>query len=419
MARASLPLVTAAVTPAGVRDGHPDALAGLCARRGPGVLAYCERVAGEQQAVAATAEAFRRFRAAVVAASDLTELNPEALLISATRHAAAEHVPAPPESPDVLRFVARRPATGWCGDIPLLLAARADRTISRIDLARLEQHLAGCPACRAPEARFKAAERVYRDPPDTPLPNPVTEAITAALAAAAPVCLAEAAAAPSENGAGRAHAESVNGAEAMPPGHAGVQARPPAEPLPAAPPAAPAPFRAPSEHGANDTDVATAEHRLSDFVGVGREHEPGAMRARRRFAMASLPPLSWPRAWRRRRPRRERGARRARIERPARGSASADSRREAGSIATALPVVLVAGAIVVALAIAGAFGGGETATPTTRPPAPPVPADPTERPVVVVPGDKASGAAVEAAKARARAKARRQQSSDTAAPVQP
>ena len=189
------------MTPAGVRNGDPDALAGLCARRGPAVLAYCERVAGVEQATAAAAEAFRRFRTAVIEANDPGDLNPEALLISATRRAAAEFVPRPADSPDVLRFVARRPATGWCGDVPALLAARADRTISRIDLARLEQHLDGCPACRAPEARFEAAERAYRDPPNTPLPPPATAAIMAALASVAPVS----AAAVASNEIGRAH----------------------------------------------------------------------------------------------------------------------------------------------------------------------------------------------------------------------
>ena len=189
----------AAVTPAGVRDGHPDVLAGLCARRGPAVLAYCEHVVGDGQAAIAAAEAFRRFRAAVVQAPDLAGLNPESLLISATRTAAAEHVPQPPQPPEVLRRVARRPATGWCGDVPMLLAARANRAISRVDLARLEQHLSGCPACRAPEARFEAAERAYRDPPNTQMPLPTTAAIIAGLAAAAPIRVA-AAQSPSLNG---------------------------------------------------------------------------------------------------------------------------------------------------------------------------------------------------------------------------
>lgn len=218
----------AAVTPAGVRDGHPDALAGLCARRGPAVLAYCEHIVGDGHAVIAAAEAFRRFRAAVVQAPDLAGLNPEALLISATRTAAAAHVPQPPQPPEVLRHVAHRPATGWCGDVPTLLAARANRRISRIDLARLEQHLSGCPACRAPEARFNAAERAYRDPPATQMPLPTTAAIIAALATAAPIR------------AVAAEASSMNGPLApLEPLAATAPPEPPASPAPPSPPAAP------------------------------------------------------------------------------------------------------------------------------------------------------------------------------------
>ncbi|HWI08075.1 MAG TPA: hypothetical protein VNT54_11230, partial [Solirubrobacteraceae bacterium] len=80
-----------AVTPAGVRDGDPAALAGLCAARGPSVVAYCRHVAGEAGAGAAAADAFGRFRASVVTSEDLGALNPEALLLAATRSAAATH----------------------------------------------------------------------------------------------------------------------------------------------------------------------------------------------------------------------------------------------------------------------------------------------------------------------------------------
>lgn len=231
-----------------MRDGDPEALAGLCERRGPAVLAYCEHVAGDGRATLAAAEAFRRFRAAVVQAPDIAGLNPEALLIGATRTVAAEHVPQPPQLPDVLRHVARRPATGWCGDVPVLLAARANRSIARIDLARLEQHLSGCPACRAPEARFDAAERAYRNPPNTSLPLPVAAAIIAALATAAPIRTGPASSA-GPTGYPSAGAPSMNGPAPVAP----VFEEPPAadplaavlqpEPPPAAtapPPAAPA-----------------------------------------------------------------------------------------------------------------------------------------------------------------------------------
>jgi hypothetical protein len=180
-----------AVTPAGVRDGDPAALIGLCSARGPSVLAYCRHVAGDAEAAAAAADAFARFRAAVVATDDLADLNPEALLISATRKAAAEHVDGEP--PDD------------CAEVPSLLAARADKTASSADLERLDRHLEGCWACRAPVARFKAAERAYRDPPDPTLDPEIAAQIFVALATAAPARGAEPPAparAPSANGGG-------------------------------------------------------------------------------------------------------------------------------------------------------------------------------------------------------------------------
>ena len=162
----------ATVTPSGVRNGDPAALAGLCAVRGPSVVAYCRHVAGTADAGAAAADAFARFRVAVVAAGDTTSLNPEALLISATRTSAAAR--------------AHVNAQGDCADVPVLLAARADKTIAAEDLERLESHLEGCWACRAPVARFKAAERAYRDPPEKTVDELLTAQIVGALIAAVP-----------------------------------------------------------------------------------------------------------------------------------------------------------------------------------------------------------------------------------------
>jgi hypothetical protein len=162
----------AAVTPSGVREGDPAALAALCTVRGPSVLAYCRQVAGESEAGPAAAEAFARFRKAVVEAGDTTSLNPEALLISATRTAAAAR--------------ARVVALGHCAAVPRLLAERAEKTLPDADLMRLEAHLAECWTCRAPVARFKAAERAYLDPPEQKLEPAVAEQILAALVAAVP-----------------------------------------------------------------------------------------------------------------------------------------------------------------------------------------------------------------------------------------
>src|ERR687894_3152587 len=160
----------AAITPAGVRDGDPAALAGLCAARGPSVLAYCRHVAGDANAGEAAAEAFASFRAAVVATKDLADLNPEALLIHTTRNAAARHAP--------------HAALDVCAVVPLLLAARADKTISATDGDTLDQHLEQCWSCRAPVARFEAAERAYRDPPDSQMDPEIATGIVAAMVAA-------------------------------------------------------------------------------------------------------------------------------------------------------------------------------------------------------------------------------------------
>lgn len=160
------------VTPTGVREGDPAALAALSAVRGPSVVAYCRHVAGEADAGAAAAEAFARFRVAVVNAGDTTSLNPEALLISATRAAAAAH--------------AGTTAQGDCIEVPALLAARAAKTIAPDDLERLGSHLEQCWACRAPVARFKAAERAYSDPPEKTVDPALAAQIVGALIAAVP-----------------------------------------------------------------------------------------------------------------------------------------------------------------------------------------------------------------------------------------
>ncbi|MEA2139692.1 MAG: hypothetical protein QOG56_2842, partial [Solirubrobacteraceae bacterium] len=162
------------MTPTGVRDGDPGALEAVCEARGPAVLAYCEVVAGRGPAgAAAAADAFGSFRAGVVANGDLSNVKPEALLIAATRHAAARYAGADLPAP--------------CSRVPALLAARADRSISLADHDFLEEHLGGCWTCRAPVARFEAADRAYLDPPRTPLEPDTAAAIVAAMTAAAAV----------------------------------------------------------------------------------------------------------------------------------------------------------------------------------------------------------------------------------------
>lgn len=177
---------TAAVTPAGIRDGEPGSLHGLLERRGPAVLAFCEAVCTPDAAVHAAAEAFARFRAAVAASDDPGALDPEPLLLSATRHAAASlALPAP--TPPRGRVSRRREAEPLCPAVPGLLAQRADDMLPAAELDALSHHLDEHADCRSVEAAFRRAERAFRSPAERRLPAIAEEVILRALIAAAPV----------------------------------------------------------------------------------------------------------------------------------------------------------------------------------------------------------------------------------------
>jgi hypothetical protein len=418
-----------------VRDGDPAALAALCDRRGPAVLAYCHHVAGDAFSVAAAAEAFGQFRAAVVVAADPASVNPEALLVNATRQAAARH--------------AAIVAPGICSHVPVLLASRADRSISLANLDRLEEHLATCWTCRAPVSRFEAAERAYRDPPSTPVEPEAAAVIVAALTAAAPVraeeppppepTLPPLTAAAIDASATPAPPEPFVAAddldrhttEYQPIDHLDVD---PGilEPLPE--PAAP-PRRA---RGAER--AGTVAMLLGSLKGAGAKRAPADAEAAPRARPSAARGRKAPRAPREPRPPREPRAPRAasgagagtHLPRPQRATAGAGAgaRRErpAGRSrrglrpSLVLPIVLVAFALVIALFVAGVFGADDP-TPSSgsvTPAVTPQPAVTTTPEVVEVPGaGDASGRAVELAKARARARRRRaaQTQSTTATPA--
>ena len=357
----------ATVTPSGVRDGDPAALAGLCAVRGPSVVAYCRHVAGEADAGAAAADAFARFRVAVVAAGDTTSLNPEALLVSATRTSAAAR--------------ASTSGQGDCVDVPMLLAGRAEKTIAAPDLERLESHLEQCWACRAPVARFKAAERAYRDPPEKTVDVLLTAQIVGALIAAVP-------SAPPPQPA----AASLNGSAAQAP-----EAE--AEAAPAPPPDQPTDhFEAPGmveplpeeiDPGA-DADAQTRRRRRREKKPDGEGAGAGALLSRLRPPGKSRGPRQPPSAQTQRREPRAFGP-------PLPG---AERKRSALRLTIVLPIVLILLALLAALYVSGVFGGDDPAStpsvsvPTAQPAAPAIDA---------VPGAKgASADAVETAKARAR-----------------
>jgi hypothetical protein len=373
----------AAVTPSGVRDGDPAALAGLCAARGPSVLAYCRHVAGDADAGEAAADAFASFRAAVVATEDLADLNPEALLIDATRNAAARHAPRAPL--DV------------CAVVPLLLAARADKTISAADSETLDQHLESCWNCRAPVARFEAAERAYGDPPGPQMEPAIAAGIIAAMAAAGP-----------------APADAAD--PSAPVSNGGSGPSPATEDIPVAgdEPAADridgptTEFRAPDVLESDRVAVeaaAVAGHAAAEPARHGPEPESELVRGRSaaRGAIGARIP----------RARRQPPARKARAA-PApvlelAGSRSRGRSRSGLPLPIVLPVAVVLLAVLGALFVSGVFGGDDPASsprvavPSDEPPVQSTPAD-----VVVVPGaEEASPDDVESAKARERASERR------------
>ncbi len=387
----------AAVTPSGVRDGDPAALAGLCAARGPSVLAYCRHVAGADAAGDAAADAFASFRAAVVATDDPADLNPEALLIGATRNAAARHAPRPP--------------LDICAVVPLLLAARAAKTISDDDRATLEQHLQSCWSCRAPVARLEAAERAYRDPPDPLMDPAVVAAIIAAMAAAAPA------------GRARRRPQAANGSVPAPPPPA-VE-RPTTE-LRAADVLDPDPVAAELAAGAAAAErerPAGTGGRAASLLGTLGLRQGADLRLPPRVDVpdpeselvleAVEPPASRSRA----RARRGSPSRRAKpaavpVLSPAGGRDGAGSRRARRRSGLRLPIILPVAvillALLVALFVSGVFGGDDPASsPRVDVPAD-APAQDAPADVVVVPGaGQADSEDVESSKARERARERR------------
>jgi hypothetical protein len=183
-----------AVTPEGVRNGDPAALAALVERRGAAVLAYSREVCAPADAPIAAAEALARFRAAVHASGDATDLDPERLLLSATRHASAARARPPVEAGGARRILGRG-YTETCAHMPALIVARAENLLGEADLDRLSRHLDRCSTCRATEAAFRRAERAYVATTHAPLDGATTVLFLAALADAAPV---EGEAAPAE-----------------------------------------------------------------------------------------------------------------------------------------------------------------------------------------------------------------------------
>ncbi len=178
--------MTGPVTALGIRDGDTAVLRALIARRGSAVLAYCERACATGQVSEAAAEAFAQFRALVVASPRPADLDPEAALLSATRHAAAHRAPRgqpPPSGAGLGRLLAGRPTADQITLVPELLIARADGNLDAEGEEQLNRLLDASAAARAAEERFRTAEHAYRSAPPRPLPAEVVNHIVAAMVA--------------------------------------------------------------------------------------------------------------------------------------------------------------------------------------------------------------------------------------------
>jgi hypothetical protein len=173
---------------AGVRAGDPAAMADLCADHGGAVLAFCDAACGAELAPRAAAEAFARFRAAVAPAQDPGALDADALLLGATRHAAASLAPvAPGGGGGGGRLLGRgRRGSEVHPVVPTLLAARAAGALGQADQDRLARHLERCSSCRDVEQRFATAERRYAGGDPQPPHPELAGALVASMAAAAP-----------------------------------------------------------------------------------------------------------------------------------------------------------------------------------------------------------------------------------------
>lgn len=301
--------MVAEVTPAGTRDGEPDVLAGLCMRRGGAVLAYSEHMAAPGQAALAAADAFARFRSRVVAADELAGLDADALLLSATRHAAVARGVRVNRADDA-------EASEECLSAQRLVVDWMEDELSPAARERLERHVAGCAECGAVLVRFEAAERAYLHPPKAPVPPTIARSIVSALAAAAPVTALDGDAARVRDAAERkvsgpppgpevGHSRPVANGAAPPvataPPVAPAPSAPAAPPVPPAPPVAPAPpvlpaLTLPAAMPANATPPVTAfdgdtarVRKTPERKFSGRAASPEAKRPRPAAKQVVLP----------------------------------------------------------------------------------------------------------------------------------
>ncbi len=159
-----------------IRAGDADAFAGFREAHIDIVRAYCEVACAPELVAEACDAAFLDFVGRLSA--DPAEQGLDAVLLAATRSAAARRFPAPEDlavsdtsagaagaaaaadPPRGRRHPDGPPDTRICAAMPELLAARANGELRGDDDA-IAGHITGCPVCAAGEARLQAAEAAF------------------------------------------------------------------------------------------------------------------------------------------------------------------------------------------------------------------------------------------------------------------
>lgn len=171
--------LAADITPTKLRNGAPEALAGLCRHRGAAVFAYCRRAVGDDAATVA-AGAFAEFRRAIQVPGSLTSgRQAEALLRGVALRAALSHLRGAndPFGPPPAR----------CDASDVEIVGYLEKALAPADYEGVAAHIAGCPSCTALLQRLQDAETAFALEAGTRLPVPVAEQILTALVGAAPV----------------------------------------------------------------------------------------------------------------------------------------------------------------------------------------------------------------------------------------
>ena len=189
---APLPFATMAAKPATeitlskLRDGAPDALAALCARRGAAIYAYCRRVVGDEGAAGAAAAAFAQFRLAVIAPGTLSDgRQAEPLLRRVTRRAALSDLY------ESMTTVDGGPVSDECHGRSLGLLAYVGGTLSATERDAVGAHIDHCAWCAATRQRLEAGEPTFSES-NPPLPPSVAELMLTAMVRVAPVNVGDA-----------------------------------------------------------------------------------------------------------------------------------------------------------------------------------------------------------------------------------